>query len=217
MSIRLIDISFYDEFTGTGGGGAAYLLGSVGDRISMVLNVEAFWAAEDIHAIFLAVDKTITRNDIGGSFLRDGFHAGEEIAITGTASNDGAYLIVEVTDTVITVAESLTDETATGAFIYGNEQVTAMDYYWNLVENASAESYFSLTDTGTVQRLNATGLDASDTTPVDLKAKTNSRAWLIYDTATVEGVSWIGYRQKFKIKMDFLIGPNYRAGQLRNL
>jgi hypothetical protein len=44
---------------------------------------------------------TITRG--GGSWVNDGFAPGKTIAVTGTASNDGTYIVANATDSVLTL------------------------------------------------------------------------------------------------------------------
>jgi hypothetical protein len=68
-------------------------------------------------ATFSASAHTITRTS--GSFLADGFSAGQQISVSGTQSNNGTYQIQSVTATVLTLTPSamLTDETAAGARI----------------------------------------------------------------------------------------------------
>jgi len=55
---------------------------------------------------------SITRNDYNGNFVRDGFVAGAAVEVTGSASNDGRYLIDTVTASTITLDSgvALTDE-----------------------------------------------------------------------------------------------------------
>lgn len=55
---------------------------------------------------------TITRTD-GGSFITDGFSAGDQIKVTGSTDNDGLYTIETVTATILTLVSS--DSLATEA------------------------------------------------------------------------------------------------------
>lgn len=62
---------------------------------------------------FLITANTITR--VGGSFITDGFLVGQEIAVTGSASNDATLTINDVATLVLTVDEDLVTETNVAA------------------------------------------------------------------------------------------------------
>jgi hypothetical protein len=68
-------------------------------------------------ATFSASQRTITRG--AGSFLADGFVAGQQVSVSGTQNNNGTYQIASVSDTTLTLtpAAQLTDETAAGTKI----------------------------------------------------------------------------------------------------
>lgn len=69
-----------------------------------------------VSLVFDGTAHTITR--ASGSFLTDGFVAGDSVLIKGTASNDATKTITVVTATVMTFASGLTNETVTG-IIFG--------------------------------------------------------------------------------------------------
>jgi len=225
---------FYDEWSDIGGGGVPYLLGPVQGKITLIKDIEIFWATENKPLRFNAANKTITRGQLNkwtgipttplnaydnGSFLTDGFRVGDTFACTGAgeASINGYYTIVAVTDTVITVAESLVDGDELSISLYGTTSITAMDYYYGLIENGSPDDYHSLTDRDTQQRFNVTGLDATDLVTVKtLSPSSNSKAW-VNGSATIVGMGISGYKQKFRITHIFYILPVYRAGQLTNI
>jgi hypothetical protein len=78
-----------------------------GGRLKVIGN--QYWANNDL--VFDSADNTITNS--GGGFTDAGFVDGDTIIIGNSASNDGSYTIVGTpTNTVITVSEALTDETA---------------------------------------------------------------------------------------------------------
>ncbi len=60
---------------------------------------------------FVASTDTITRTT--GSWLDSGFNVGDSITITTSGSNDGAHVIVSITALVLTVGDTVVDETAT--------------------------------------------------------------------------------------------------------
>ena len=89
---------------------------AVGDYAEFELELGNFSQQRDIEtSVRIDIDATamtITRKDYDGSWIRDGFAAGEIIELVGTASNDGEYLIDSLTDLVMTLdaGASLTDE-----------------------------------------------------------------------------------------------------------
>lgn len=91
---------------------------AVGDYAEFTLESGSFtlydeWSIKRTVTFDLAAgNDTIARSDYNGSFIRDGFLAGELIHVTGSASNNGKFLISTVTATLITLdaAETLVDE-----------------------------------------------------------------------------------------------------------
>jgi hypothetical protein len=51
-------------------------------------------------------DPTITRDDVGGSWIDDGFLPGGHLLLEDTTNNDGFWLVKTVTDTVLTLDDS---------------------------------------------------------------------------------------------------------------
>jgi hypothetical protein len=68
--------------------------------------VPKFEVSSDPVLNVVPTDPTITRDDVGGSWIDDGFLVGGHIQLEGTASNDGYWLIKTVTDTVLTLDDS---------------------------------------------------------------------------------------------------------------
>ncbi len=70
---------------------------------------------------------TITRDN--GSWVTDGFRAGQKITIEGSAGNDGTYTIAEVTASTLTLAQDavLTNETLTRHVMSGSPVLTFAD------------------------------------------------------------------------------------------
>ncbi len=82
------------------------------------LNIKATTGV--ITPTFISATKKITRP--AGSFVTDGFVAGNKITITNTASNPGPFTIVSVVALEIVVTEAVADEVGTG-----DEVMTAND------------------------------------------------------------------------------------------
>jgi hypothetical protein len=62
---------------------------------------------------FVSATKKINRSS--GSFITDGFVSGDQIVVTGSASNNGRYDVTNVTATDLTVTQTLVDEAAGGS------------------------------------------------------------------------------------------------------
>jgi hypothetical protein len=58
--------------------------------------------------VTLAAGTTMTRTT--GSWRSDGFKVGHEVTLAGSAGDDGIYTVTDVTDLVLTVAETMTGE-----------------------------------------------------------------------------------------------------------
>lgn len=211
MPVYLTSLKHYDEYIGTSGGGVTYLYGNVTDKIRTELTFEIYWNTLSKSLLF-ATDKTITRSDSGGSFISDGFQVGDTFTIVGASLNSGSKTITAITATVITVAESLSSETVTCS-IHGTTPVVALNYYYNLIENASPVNFNSLLDVGSSQRWNAAGLVTSTTgTTTAMFVGSASKAWSNFD-CEVKTLSFDGYRQKLKITHNWLLS-HYVPGQV---
>lgn len=85
--------------------------GGITDILSVTANTltKKYWYQS---ATVAFAESGLTITDTNATFLTYGFAAGDEIVISGSALNDGTYIIDDVTETVITLsdAESLTDE-----------------------------------------------------------------------------------------------------------
>lgn len=214
MSVKINSLKFYDEFTGVGGGGTDFLVASIGDKMTAYVDFEVSWSTESVNMTFDTAADTITRND-NLSFLVDGFKVGDSIEVTATALNNGTYTILTVTDTVITIAAVAANETVT-CNIFGKTPVTACDFYWNLIENDAAESYKSLTDAGNTQKYNATGLAAGGMPIATMIAIGNSKGWN-QGSATVDDISFVSFKQKFRIIHTFFVTPLFLNTWLQNV
>lgn len=204
---------FYDEFTGTGGGGVEYLNALQGDKITCVLKGYFFWAIENKKFIFDSATKTITLayspvNGLGQTigFINAGFSVDDTFDVVGTSLNDGSYTIASIEEGIITTVEALVDEPANNASVYGTTLITNIDFLYDLIPNNSQKSdYVSATDKETLQKYSATGLDAAVATPVPMTIATKSYGWVTDivtgedGEGTVEGDGITDYKQKFII------------------
>lgn len=215
---------FYDAFTGIGGGGIEYLDARIGDKITAVVEGYFYWAAEGVSVTYNSTGKTITLNDpnYSGTFLAMGFKIGDTINSAGTSSNNTTLTITDVTSRTITVAEALTNEDAPNATITGTTLITAIEYFYNSIENNEQISYASKTDKGTIQKYIASGLDASVATPVYALIGSSSYAW-VTDIVTddeselkIEGAGIVDFKQKFKITHTFYFSPVWNLSLFQN-
>jgi hypothetical protein len=206
--ITILSQIFYDENTGTGGGGVPYLLGSIGDKITTEIVFEAYRASEDLPLIISASESTITRTDTG-SFVTDGWRIDETFDLSGT-SDDGSYTVLLVSDKQITVVETFTtSSTYPSASMFSTPEPTSCDYFYGLIENDEPVNYFSKVDYETQQRFTASGISPTGSSAV-MTAATNSKGWNYDGTGfatAIEGVSQVGYRRRYKITSTFLITP----------
>lgn len=103
-----------------------------------------------------------------------------------------------------------------GAVIYNLTAITGVAMPYNFVENNEATNFLSKVD-GTLQKLWAQGLDASDTTPIPM----NFDGSLCYQvgSATIQGDSWdtATGRQRFSIKHNTIVTPYFLASQITDL
>lgn len=88
---------------------------------------------------FSAAAKTITKAT--GGFLAADFSAGNKIAITGSASNNGTFTLTSVTDTVLTVAEILIDEPASSPTISSAGLAYVNQYDPDVIDNPVANKF----------------------------------------------------------------------------
>ena len=210
-------------------GGVSYLNGCVNDKIIHTLDFYIEKTALLMRLKFDSTNKTITiANNINfDSFIKTyGYVVGEKITITDSVSNNAEFTITAITDRVITVSESLTNETAEGANIYLSSKIKAIDFYYNILNSPTgkADNFLSLIDKRTLQRYSVLkGLDASDTSTTHYFVNgTETKDW-ITDTfsgsnteATIKGAGITDYKQKFTIVHTFYNTPIWTKDYLLN-
>lgn len=221
---------FYNRFTNQSGGGVRYLSQNVGSRVLRMTHCYAAWNLLAARLQFNAEDQTITilNNEDYRTFYSQEFKVDDLITIVDAGSNNGDFLITDISEDgkTITIYETLVDATAESASIHGVTPITSIDYSYNIVPNDSPETYVSLVDPSSVQRYTASSLDATNTTPVSMRVATRSFAWLtniVTDTSTgeledclIQGSGIENYRQYFTIAHRFYVTPFYLAGQYLN-
>jgi len=202
----------------------SWLLGNVGDRISLEIDVE----------ISISVDSSFSNpfnsngsNQISrstGSFLDDGFFVGCDIewsGITSGSSFTGSARITTLTPTVMRLSLINGTFPSSGDYpfndgstvnstinIFSVNNVEGLNLNFNLIANAdiSSASLNSLID-GTTPRFEAVGLDPTDTTTIIPLTPVGFNSGHSVFSSSVVGLGKTGAIQKFKIRVDFQIIP----------
>jgi hypothetical protein len=223
MSITISSVRFQDEYTGqnlsTQAGasdtGSPVFMGSVGDRMLAIISGYLSGGSSAIPAKFTSGTKTIQRLDTG-SFLIDEMIAGDTITIIGSTSNNSTFTISVVTTDTLTVAETITTETAASIDIHIITPVESTDVYYNC---SSTPSLVSLTDTAT-QKLSSDSEQSlkNFTNAVSLYPTTKSTAWT--DDAGHSIVTFgalNNFQRPFTVEIFFFIKPFFLSDQLQSL
>jgi len=147
-SVLLQDQDFMDT-------AMSFLDGSLLNRYKATIAVTFSKKTLNIALKFDSATKTITSTN-GLDFRRFGidenWKPGDHIIMPDSASNSGDLTLIAVSDNVLTVSNSLVNETLAVGNIYYNQKATALDLLYNLIGNNESESYESKTDTGVLQR-----------------------------------------------------------------
>lgn len=229
MSVTILSTGlFYDEFTGSGGGGSPYQNGNVTRRMKRVIDFYVGWSMTGARFVFNNLASTITiQNSIDSrSFITQGFKTGDSITVNGTVSNNTTFVISSVFDRYIVTNVAPTNETCDNGNIYGDTPITSLDYLFNNLPNGSSENYISLIDPASQQKFFANGLDATDvTTTLNMRVATKSFAWvtniitnaLTGETSevTLQGKGVSNHQQKFQLVQYFYV-PIYLPAQFNN-
>jgi hypothetical protein len=194
---------------------------------TLTVTFEIHW--ETLAKPMTFVGNTVTRNDCNGlgSFITDGFTVGDNIVITGSIYNDGAYVISSMTATTITITTNFprSGQVASSVNIYGNTELEAMDFYDADIQNAKIQSptFFSLTDTSNICKYTASWTtDTSPGSPVNqaMLPQGYSQAWVLGSNPVV---TYIGsgtatpYSRQFQIVHTRSITPFYRSSDFLNI
>lgn len=215
--IDILSIGFTDNYTGTGATKNTFAMGSIGDILQATITLSVHWETLQVPMKFESTTKTIIRGYYGstdaGSFIDDGFQANDTITIAGTVSNNGNFNIVSVTKTVITVSNTLVNETASLTDIHGTTPVNAFDFYYNLVPNNTGTNFNSLTDFKNAQKQTASKSTWNNGDTVTLNCATTSKGWVTSINDTITRTSSGTYPQLFTVVNTFKIAPLYLANQ----
>jgi len=218
MGIKINSISFASELQA---GSTDYLLGNVLNGVTATVEIAIGWfafASTSAKIQFAPTSGYPTSAEIikSNAALFIEFQLGDTIVVTGTASNDGTYTITDVLSvSEIRVSTSLVNELSTTAEIVGTTPITALNYFYNLIENANAPSYVSQID-ASIQKYFAFDLDATDTATIVNFEGIGAKSWQT-GGATIVGNGTDAYYQYFTIVHDFLVIPYYVEGEFTDL
>jgi hypothetical protein len=254
MPVYIDKIVFTDEYTGTPAGGSdsvgtPYLMGCVGDLIWATITCHVAWNTTGATCSFSSANKTITLiycgstlsatsgNVTNNSFIGLGFQVGDTIVVQGASYDAGTYTIKSLTDTVITVNESVSiDGVFSSVNIYGDTAIGALDFYYNLVppktppnnaistifkQNQYNNNFNSYTD-GSLQKF--TGFETIYSGTFNMQPNSTSKAWWgnaasgtsLIPVITDNGIDG-NYFHNYTIVFPFLITPFFAANQLQLL
>ena len=229
MAVTIDSILISDEYTGNQNGGPDpgldMLVGSVGDKMWAAITFEVHWETVDIPMTFNSSNNTITRNDCGvggvGSFIEDGFNAGDTISVVGTGYYYGAvsYTILSLTASTITVEGSLLENaTYSSISIYGTTPIDAMDFYYNNVGIQDQQSFKSLSDIQNTQKTSASW--TGNPTGNNMNPIGSSEAWWegYNPVVTYVGTGPLNaYSRQYSIIAPFFIKPFALTNQFSSL
>jgi len=202
------------------------LVGSVGERIKLVMEIGVAWyfRCSDANQLIVVngVAPAITFTRQAGSWLTDGFYVGDNVSINGYID----FTINTITDTTINAtitAGTMVDGTYTNSSIVvtGVTSLTALIYKFGLIGNSDIFTYASKIS-GNDQIYYAAGISPAGSPPptVNMLALGNYEDWvsgkgdsITNASATVEyesqslisNIIW----QYFKIVHYFIINPFY--------
>lgn len=203
----------------------------IGEKQKAVIDFYVKWSSENKILKYDSATKTITNQNStdGTSFIDDGFKIGDTFASTLTTSNNTTFTIADISDKIITVNESVTDEMAESASLFGILSTDiSLDFFYNLIENEADEDYFSLTDKKTKQRYFINNINYSATgTTTNLLIATNSFGWVTNtitnsntgetSEVTIQGKGVTSdYKYQFEIVQYFYNTPFALASQIQN-
>ena len=204
----------------------SWLLGNVGDRISLEIDVEIEISVDSSFSSPFDSDGSTQLTRLNGSFLDDGFFVGSNISWSGTATGtpfSGSGVITMLTPNVMRLGSitgtfppsgthPFNDGTTVNSAmnIQSTDNVQGVEFNYNLISNndIAGASLNSLID-GTTPRFEAVGLDPTDTVTVIPMTPVGFNSGHSVFSASIVGLGKVGAVQKFKITVDFQIIPFY--------
>jgi len=208
----------------------SWLLGNVGDRITLELDVDIEVEFESSYSVSTESDGTNEFVRSSGSFFDDGFINGAGIAFATTYDPGGGPVVYAGTGTITLLTPtrmriSLTSgtfppafnypftngtETSTNLIIQTSDNVDGLVLNYNLIANSNLQSgsLNSLID-DTTPRFEVTGIDPTDLVTVFPLNPIGFNSGHSVFNASIIGLGKSGVTQSFRITIDFQIIPFY--------
>ena len=202
----------------------SWLLGNVGDRISLEIDVEISISVDSGFSNPFESDGASQLTRSTGSFLDDGFFVGSNVSWSGTASGSafsGSGVITTLTPTVMRLGSITGTFPSAGDYpfndgttvnlsmnIQSTDNVQGVNFNYNLIANSdiASASLNSLVD-GTTPRFEAVGLDPTDTVTIIPMTPVGFNSGHSVFSSSIVGLGKTGPVQKFKITVLFQIIP----------
>ena len=202
----------------------SWLLGNVGDRISLEIDVEISISVDSGFSNPFESDGASQLTRSTGSFLDDGFFVGSNVSWSGTASGtpfNGSGVITTLTPTVMRLGSITGTFPSVGDYpfndgttvnlsmnIQSTDNVQGVNFNYNLIANSdiASASLNSLVD-GTTPRFEAVGLDPTDTVTIIPMTPVGFNSGHSVFSSSIVGLGKTGPVQKFKITVLFQIIP----------
>ena len=206
----------------------SWLLGNVGDRITLELDVDIEISFESSFSNPIESDGTTEFVRSAGSFFDDGFTNGTSISWNTTVDTGGGPVANSGTGTITLLTPTrMRVNVLTGTFppahnypfndgttvttpiqIDSADFVDGVVFNYNLISNddLSSGSLASLID-GTTPRFEATGIDPSDLVTINQMASFGFSSGHSVFNATIQGAGVSGITQSFNIVVEFQIIP----------
>lgn len=210
MPINITSISIANEMLGATGSVA--LRGNLFNKCTATINVNAYKLiqATSSNSIMFGPTGYGALNCIklvSGSGLFSEFEVGEEIAISGTSSNDGTCIIIDkISNNVIRTTSTFTPETSTACEIEGNYDFTSLEFQYGLIENNESVNFLSKID-GNAMKYKKDTVTTSHTAMTAIGTYSSWKWHNSYPTVKEISPATSSYGQDFEIIHTFYIHP----------
>lgn len=210
MPINITSISIANEMTGSFG--TVALKGNLFNKCTATININAYKLIQATSSNDVQFGPTgygalncIKLLSGNGGFSE--FDIGEEIAISGTSSNNGTCIIIEkISNNVIRTTSIFTPETSSACEIKGNYDFTALEFQYGLIENNEAINFLSKID-GNVMKYKKDTVTTSHTSMTAVGVYSSWKWHNSYPTIKEISPATSSYGQDFEIIHTFYIHP----------
>ena len=218
MSVKVTSVEFGNEFANAK---TDWLLAVIGETITATIKISVGWFA------IATPDDTITFTCAGypspneliqaeSNVFLD-FKVGDVIDTNSVLNTNSSLTITEkISDTIIRIGgHTFVAETSDTATVIGVTPITALTYFYGLIENSEAINYLSKIDNSS-QKYKGVLLDASDLVTVSAMLPQGGKAWQ-NGSMTIIGDGVDTFYQKFIITHEFKVLPHFLEGYYQDL